>query len=166
MNGDTSNLNRVKVALRDETADRPPCGFWMRLPGVVLDTARLADETPASCIRYELDFVKSMPNGLCYLKHRGWERESEEVERGGAGKMTPPAIRSAGERARLEPFALVARPFSRESEHLDRLVARLGPDVPVLSTVFSPLTTASKPSARRRAQPADGSTCFTCIART
>ena len=55
---------RVAAALRCETVDRPPYGFWTHLPGIDLDPQRLARETAAFASRYDLDFVKSMPNGL------------------------------------------------------------------------------------------------------
>jgi len=66
-----NNLERVEAALRREAVDRPPYGFWTHLPGIDLDPQRLAEETAAFAARYDLDFVKSMPNGLYCVEDWG-----------------------------------------------------------------------------------------------
>jgi len=57
-------MQRINAALRGDAPDRPPYGFWTHLPGIDLDASRLARETAAFSERYDLDFIKTMPNGL------------------------------------------------------------------------------------------------------
>ncbi|MFO1323439.1 MAG: uroporphyrinogen decarboxylase family protein [Burkholderiales bacterium] len=135
---------RVRSALRGEAPDRPPYGFWTHLPGIDLDPERLAQATAAFCARYDLDFVKSMPNGLYCVEDWGAVCDYSEIERGGVAKVVVPAVKTAGDWTRLRRADVFSGSFGRELAHLRRLKERVGPDVPVLATVFSPLTIAAK----------------------
>lgn len=137
-------LDRVKAALRSDACDRPPYGFWTHLPGIDLDPRRLADETVAFSARYDLDFIKSMPNGLYCVEDWGCVCDYGEIERGGVAKVIQPAVASANDWARLDRVDVTRGSFGRELSHLARLVERAGRQVPVLATVFSPLTIAAK----------------------
>lgn len=137
-------LERVRAALRCDTLDRPPYGFWTHLPKIDLDPARLAEETAAFCARYDLDFVKSMPNGLYPVEDWGSVCDYSEIERGGVAKVVRPAIAAVEDWDRLGRVDVTRGAFGRELDHLAQLVRRVGPGVPVLATVFSPLTAAAK----------------------
>ena len=114
------------------------------MPGIDLDPQRLAEETAAFAARYDLDFVKSMPNGLYCVEDWGCVCDYGDIPRGGVAKVVEPAVRSADDWDRLERVDVTRGAFGRELEHLARLVQRVGPRVPVLATVFSPLTIAGK----------------------
>ena len=135
---------RVRAALRGEALDRPPYGFWTHLPGIDLDPERLAQATAAFCSRYDFDFVKSMPNGLYCVEDWGAACDYSEIERGGVAKVVKPAVRSTADWANLQRVDVHRGSFGRELLHLRRLISLLGPDIPVLATVFSPLTIAAK----------------------
>src|SRR6185503_1475834 len=83
---------RVRAALRGEVLDRPPYGFWTHLPGIDLDPQRLAEESAAFCARYDLDFLKSMPNGLYCVEDWGCVCDYSEIPRGGVAKVVKPAV--------------------------------------------------------------------------
>lgn len=138
-----NKLERVLAALRGEATDRPPYGFWTHLPGIDLDPEQLASATAAFCRRYDQDFVKSMPNGLYCVEDWGAVCDYREIERGGIAKVVEPAVRSPADWAALAPVDVHRGSFGRELDHLRRLVALVRP-VPVLATVFSPLTIAAK----------------------
>lgn len=137
-------LERVKAALRGEAPDRPPYAFWTHLPGIDLDPDRLAEETAAFCARYELDFVKSMPNGLYCIEDWGGACDYSGIERGGVAKVVRPAVESEQQWDALQRLDVTRGALGRELSHLAQLVRRVGRAVPVLATVFSPLTTAAK----------------------
>lgn len=137
-------LERVAAALRGKATDRPPYSLWTHLPGIDLDPERLAEETAAFCARYKLDFVKAMPNGLYAVEDWGCECDFGEVERGGIARVLRPAVRAAADWPALGRLDVARGAYGRELSHLARLVARVGPRVPVLATVFSPLTVAAK----------------------
>jgi uroporphyrinogen decarboxylase len=139
-----TKIERVRAALRGEPLDRPPYGFWTHLPGIDLDPERLAAETASFSVRYDLDFVKSMPNGLYCVEDWGALCDYSEIERGGVAKVTRPAITAGADWERLQRVDIQRGSFAREIAHLRRLTGLVGPKVPVLATVFSPLTIAAK----------------------
>lgn len=137
-------IDRVRAALEGAELNRPPYGFWTHMPGIDLDPERLAAETAAFAARYDLDFVKSMSNGLYCVEDWGAKCDFSEIERGGVARVVVSAVGAAGDWAQLGDVDVEAGAFGRELRHFARLVELVGPEVPVLATVFSPLTIASK----------------------
>ena len=139
-----TKLERVKAALRGLAIDRPPYGFWTHLPGIDLDPPRLVDATAAFAQRFDMDFIKSMPNGLYCVEDWGCACDYSDIERGGVAKVVQPAVRSVADWDLLARVDVRQGAFGRELDHLAALVQRVGPGTPVLATVFSPLTIAGK----------------------
>lgn len=137
-------LDRVKAALACAAVDRPPYGFWTHLPGIDLDPQRLAQETAVFAGRYDLDFIKSMPNGLYCVEDWGCVCDYSDIARGGVAKVLEAAVNVEGDWDRLERVDVTTGSFGRELEHLAGLVELVGPGIPVLATAFSPLTIAGK----------------------
>jgi uroporphyrinogen decarboxylase len=137
-------LERVKAALNGFAVDRPPYSFWTHLPGIDLDPQRLAEETTAFQQRYDLDFVKAMSNGLYCVEDWGCVCDYSEIESGGVAKVVRPAVSTIADWSVIASLDVTRGSFGRELEHLARLVEGVGPSVPVLATVFSPLTIAGK----------------------
>jgi uroporphyrinogen decarboxylase len=135
---------RVRAALRGEPLDRPPYSFWTHLPGVDLDWRRIADETAAFQRRFDLDFVKSMPNGFYCIEDWGAQLDFSGIAAGGTGRVTASPIAAAEDWKSLAHLDVASGAYGRELDHLQRLVGHLGASVPVLATVFSPLTIAAK----------------------
>jgi uroporphyrinogen decarboxylase len=134
----------VRAALRGEAPDRPPYSFWTHLPGIDLDPVRLADESAAFQARYDLDFVKAMSNGLYPVEDWGCVCDYGDIARGGVAKVVKPAVVTEEDWTRLQGLDVTRDSYGRELEHLRRLVGHVGPRIPVLATVFSPLTIAGK----------------------
>lgn len=139
-----NKIERVRAALAGDAVDRLPYGFWTHLPGIDLDPERLAAATAVFARRHDLDFVKSMSNGLYCVEDWGCVCDYSEIERGGVARVTLPAIREAADWLRLTEVDVGVGAFGRELRHFAGLAALVGPDVPVLATVFSPLTIAGK----------------------
>lgn len=139
-----TKLERVHAALAGEAVDRPPYSFWTHLPHVDLDPLRLAEESAAFQARFDLDFVKSMSNGLYCVEDWGTQCDYSEIARGGVARFTRAAVTHIDEWRALSPVDVRLGAYGRELQHLEALVKRVGPTVPVLATVFSPLTIAAK----------------------
>jgi uroporphyrinogen decarboxylase len=139
-----NKVDRVRAALAGAAVDRPPYSFWTHLPGIDLDPSRLADATAAFATRYDIDFVKSMPNGLYVVEDWGATTDYSDINRGGVARVVRPAVASADDWTRLASVDVTQGAFGRELAHLARLTRLLGDGVPVLATVFSPLTIAAK----------------------
>ena len=135
---------RIQAALRGDAVDRPPYSFWTHLPGIDLDPRRLAEESAAFAKRFDLDVLKSMPNGLYCVEDWGCVCDYSDIAKGGVAKVVVPAVTSQSDWAKLEHVDVSRGSFGRELEHLGRLVELVGPAMPVLATVFSPLTIAAK----------------------
>jgi uroporphyrinogen decarboxylase len=135
---------RVRAALANEAVDRPPYSLWTHLPGIDLDPLRLAEETAGFQARFELDFVKSMPNGLYCVEDWGTQCDYSAISRGGVARVTRAAVTDINDWRTLAPVGIRAGAYGRELRHLEALVKHVGPEVPVLATVFSPLTIAAK----------------------
>ena len=139
-----TRIDRVKAALQCADVDRPPYSFWTHLPGIDLDPGRLAAESAAFATRYDVDFVKSMPNGLYCVEDWGCVCDYGDIERGGVARVIKGAVSSEADWQALQRLDVSLGAYGRELEHLSQLVERVGPEVPVLATAFSPLTIASK----------------------
>jgi uroporphyrinogen decarboxylase len=137
-------IERVRAALQREALQRPPFSFWTHMPGIDLDPVRLADETAAFQARYDIDFVKAMPNGLYCVEDWGVECDYSGIARGGTANVVRAAISAIDDWVRIERVSVLAGAYGRELEHLARLVGLVGAQVPVLATVFSPMTIAAK----------------------
>jgi len=137
-------IDRVEAALRGDGVDRPPYAFWTHLPGIDLDPEALARATADFAARHDLDFIKSMPNGLYCVEDWGAATDYSEIARGGVAKVTRPAVDTANDWKTLARIDVTRGAYGRELSHLAQLARRVGPDVPVLATVFSPLTVAAK----------------------
>jgi uroporphyrinogen decarboxylase len=137
-------LERVATALRGEEPDRPPYSFWTHLPGLDLEPERLAEATASFCARYDLDFVKTMPNGMYAVEDWGCVCDYHDVPQGGVARVVQPAITTIDDWNRLEPIDVTTGSYGRELDHFALVVKLVGPSIPVLATVFSPLTIAAK----------------------
>ncbi|MCG8510077.1 MAG: hypothetical protein MI741_12690 [Rhodospirillales bacterium] len=142
-------IDRVRAALRGDALDRPPYGFWTHMPGIDLDPDRLAEETANFCRRFDMDFIKSMPNGLYCVEDWGCECDYGEIAVGGVARVTRFAANQPADWAGLRDLDVTEGAFGRELRHLGSLVSAVGQDTPVLATVFSPVTIAQKMSGGR-----------------
>lgn len=137
----------VRATLAGAATPRPPYGFWTHYPGTDLDPDAIARETVAFARAIRQDFVKAMPNGLYATEDWGVRPDFSEIAGGGAAKVAATPITTPQDWARIRRLDPEAGALGRELRHLALLVGALGPDVPVLATVFSPVTTARKLSA-------------------
>lgn len=139
---------RVDAALRGEAVDRPPVSIWRHFPNQDQSAADLAAITRAWQETYQLDFIKLMPPGDYATIDWGAKSEYQGAP-GGTRETTLYPIDTAADWAKIAPVPVDAG-FNAEVVGACALVRdAVGPDVPVLQTIFSPLTIASKMSAGR-----------------
>jgi uroporphyrinogen decarboxylase len=136
----------VRRTLAGEATPRPPYGFWTHYPETDLDPEAIARETAAFARATRQDFIKSMPNGLYAVEDWGVRADYSEIAGGGAAKVAATPIKAPEDWARIKRLDPETGTLGRELKHLSLLVQAMGPDVPVLATVFSPVTTAKKVS--------------------
>ncbi len=134
---------RMAAAIAFQAVDRIPASFWGHFPSDPHRAKDLATETIAFQREFDWDFVKMMPSGM-YLPEALGCTVSPASGPIAANGLAESVIK------RPEDWAALPVLDPREgwlAEHLRsiQLVREgVGPDVPVLETLFSPLTIAHK----------------------
>lgn len=138
-----SHRERIENALQGKETDRLPFGFWWHFPNRDRAPRRLAELTLELQRRLDLDFIKFSPYGLYSVVDWGVTLDMK------GGIKTPPVqagfpIQKPGDWRKLKPFN------PDEGEYLIVLEAQrialsgLEEEVPLIQTVFSPLTSCLK----------------------
>lgn len=133
--------DRVRAALALEPLDRPPAAWWGHTYRREWSASDLAAATVDRQRAFGWDLVKLQPRASCFAEAFGSEyRPSEDA---GAGPvLVRPAVAAAEDWARLPAADGETPALGDQVEALRMVVDRVGPSVPVIQTVFSPLTVA------------------------
>ncbi len=138
---------RIHAVLGGQPADRIPVSFWWHYPHLDHDPDRLAEAILRDHREYDLDFVKMMPSGMYGVEDWGCEVSEPNPDLGFKRLLSGP-IRSLQDWRRITPHRPEAGARGRELRCLERVCEGLGPETPVLQTVFGPLTSAAKLAGR------------------
>jgi uroporphyrinogen decarboxylase len=145
----SEKTERARRVLAGDLVEPVPYSVWTHFPGIDLDADRLADATIRFYRELDLDFVKSMANGMFSVQDFGCEVDFSAIPAGGVATATRLAIDAAADWERLAEPDIGGGALARELRSLGIVLASIGAEVPVLATVFSPLTTAWKLSGAR-----------------
>lgn len=128
---------RVEAALRLDLADRPPVGAWGHTYKEEWSPDALAATTVERARRFGWDFVKFQPRASCFAEAFG-----SEYRPAGHKLRAPVLIKEAVPDLKAWcTLELVNRKALEDQVESIAIVARkLGRDVPVIQTVFSPIT--------------------------
>jgi uroporphyrinogen decarboxylase len=132
---------RVRVALSLERPDRPPAGWWGHAYREEWSARELAEVTVARQRAFEMDFVKLQPRACCFAEAFGSEYRPSG-EDGVGPVLVRSAVTSSQDWPQLPSVDAGAPALRDQVDALAMVVDRLGPTVPVIQTVFSPLTVA------------------------
>jgi uroporphyrinogen decarboxylase len=132
---------RVRAALSLEMPDRPPAAWWGHTYREEWSPRDLASVTVARQREYGWDFVKLQPRACCFAQAFGREYQASEDFRTAPVPVSPP-VRSPAEWVRLPSADATAPSLHDQVEAIRMIVGELGPMIPVIQTVFSPLTVA------------------------
>ena len=137
----TTHRERIQAAIKGEMIDRPPVALWRHFP--VDDQA---PETLANAIlhfqsNYDFDLVKVTPASSFSVKDWGvddeWVGDTE-----GTRRYTQRVINDARDWESLPLLEPSAPHLAGQLACLRLIRAQLGPDTPLLQTIFSPLAQA------------------------
>jgi uroporphyrinogen decarboxylase len=134
---------RVLGALAGEELDHPPISIWRHFPEQDQTAQDLAASTLRWQARFQFDFIKLMPPGD--YPTIDWGATSEYRGAPGGTRMTTRyPVRAPEDWRRTAPDSVLSG-FNAHVINACQLVREgVGPDVPILQTVFSPLTIAHK----------------------
>ncbi len=132
---------RVLAAVHGERPDRIPVSFWRHWPKVDQTAEGLAKAVAAWQSTYDFDLVKVTPTSGYCIEDWG-ARFVDRGNREGTRDYVQRPIKQARDWESLWPLDLKSGVLGRELQALRLIRAKVGPDVFVLQTLFSPLTLA------------------------
>ncbi len=145
----TTHRERLIACLHGEPIDRLPVSLWRHFPVDDQDPQSLAAAHLAFQRTYDFDFVKVTPASSFCLKDWGvedaWEGDSE-----GTRRYTRAVIDAPSDWEQLPPLTAASPHLAAQLDCLRRIRTELGPDTPILQTIFSPLAQAKHLSGEDR----------------
>ena len=137
-----SHRERIEKAVALEETDRLPFGFWWHFPNQDRAPRRLAQLSLELQQKLDLDFIKISPYGLYSVVDWGVILDVQ-------GGKHPPVqaeypIKRSGDWRKLRPWRGTEGEYLIALEAQRIALAEMQEHVPLIQTVFSPLTTALK----------------------
>ncbi len=136
-------MERVQAALAGKSVDRPPVSVWMHYPDVDQDALALAHTQVAFQQKYDLDFIKLMPFGLYSAQDWGC-RVQFFCDRTRPPIVLKNGIANSQEWKNVQPLPAHFGNWGQQLQLADYTVQLTQGKIPVIQTIFSPLTTAYK----------------------
>ena len=130
---------RVEAALSMRVGDRPPVGAWGHTYREEWSPTELANITVERARKFGWDFVKFQPRASTFAEAFG------SVYRYSGHRLKGPVLERAAVPdvdAWRDVRVVNPKAFDDQVESIGTVARELGPDVPVIQTVFSPLTVA------------------------
>lgn len=137
----TTHRERMETCLAGQNPDRPPVALWRHFPVDDQSPQMLATAVLHWQKTFDWDFVKVTPSASYAVRDWGvddqWQGDSE-----GTRRFTHRAIYSIDDWANLGVLDADSPSLSAQLNCLAILRSQLGPDVPLVQTIFSPLSQA------------------------
>jgi uroporphyrinogen decarboxylase len=138
-----THWERIRAVLRGEKPDRPPISLWRHWP-VKDETAEGLAEVMLNWQKeYDFDLVKFMPTGTYGIEDWG-ARTTYVPNDHGVRTVTQYGITDPAEWPTLNQLDVTCGYLGRQVDAIRLAAGDLETSVPILQTVFSPLTTARK----------------------
>lgn len=140
---------RLEAVIAAEIADRAPVALWRHFPVDDQDPLALAAATGAFQDRYDFDFIKVTPSSSFCLRDWGvqdeWGGSTE-----GTRAYTRRVIHEPGDWEALEPLQPSAPFLKAQLDCLRALRQRYDERVPIIQTIFNPLSQAKNLAGSER----------------
>lgn len=134
---------RLNAAIAGEQPDRPPVALWRHFPEQDQTAEDLAAVTLDWQTRFGFDLVKFMPPGDYPIIDWGGETVYEGARSGTRTTKRYP-VPEISAWSRLQPIDVHSGFNGVVLQAVEKTRKRLDPEVPLLQTIFSPLTVAMK----------------------
>jgi uroporphyrinogen decarboxylase len=145
----TSKKERIEAAIRGEIADRAPVALWRHFPVDDQDPGKLADAVACFQECFDFDFVKVTPASSFCLKDWGVEDEWHGSTEG-TREYTKRVIETPDDWVSLPRLDPESGHLADQLRCLTLLRERLGDDIPIIQTIFNPLSQAKNLSGQPR----------------
>lgn len=145
-----NKIEKIKKVLQGEAINEVPFSFWTHFPEVDIYPEKIAKATYDFYKKYDLDFIKTMNNGMYAVEDYGCIVDHSEVSNGGVSKVVSTPINQYEDWKDLPVLDFEnASTLHREITYLKKLQELIEGEVPIVVTIFSPLTIADKLSKGR-----------------
>jgi uroporphyrinogen decarboxylase len=134
---------RIEAAMRGDATDRPPMTLWRHFPDEDQYVDKLVARTLAWQNRWDFDLIKFMPCNSYGVHDWGVETAYRGAPHG-ARETVQPAVVRTDDWLRIRDLDVRQGSYGQQNEALRAVAKALGGTVPILQTVFSPLSTARK----------------------
>lgn len=135
----------IKAVLAGKQPAVVPYTMWSHMPQFDRDPVAITEKTYSFYKEYDIDLVKTMNNGMYSVEDFGCEIDYSEVIKGGVAKIIKTPINTGTDWKKIQEVSIEQGALKREQQYLALLLEKLkGENVPVVFTVFSPVTTADK----------------------
>jgi uroporphyrinogen decarboxylase len=132
-----SKAERVRRTLAGAAVDRPPLSFWAHNFARENSAEALAEETVRQFRRHDWDFIKIQSRASCFAE--GWgNRYRVSTERATSPVLLEWPVHSAADLGKIHPLDPATGPLGEQLDALRMIRRDVGPDVPLLMTVFAP----------------------------
>ena len=129
---------RVMAALRGEPVDRVPLAFWLHNFATENSAKGLTEETLRLHQRFDWDFLKPQSRAQCFAEMWGLTY-TPSTEQARPYTVTRTPIEDAAGLAALRPADPTTGALGEQLEALRLIRAAVGPELPIVWTIFSPL---------------------------
>jgi uroporphyrinogen decarboxylase len=136
-----THRQRVESCLAGETVDRTPVALWRHFPVDDQSPGSLAAATVDFQQSFEFDFVKVTPSSSFAIRDWGAADEWRGAPEG-TRDYTRRVIQRPADWERLQVLDPRRGILAEQLECLRLIVSELGPEVPAIQTIFSPLSQA------------------------
>jgi uroporphyrinogen decarboxylase len=133
-----TNRERVLAALRGEPVDRVPLAFWLHDFAAENDVGTFVAESLRLARTFGWDYLKPQSRAQCFAEAWGL-KYAPSGSRAVPYTRTHAPCTGAGDLKRLQPADPAAGALGEQLEALRRIRAGVGPDTPIIWTVFSPM---------------------------
>lgn len=131
---------RIRALTEGGRIDRTPVGGWYHMPLVDKNVTDFTRMLIASTDFNHWDFIKIMTNGNYYTEAFGGKIQPSTVATQWCGKIEKYPIESAEDAAKLPVLDVDNPVFDRELKVLKNLKRHYGDSIPLIATIFNPLT--------------------------
>ncbi len=136
-----THRDRIEASLSGQILDRPPVALWRHFPVDDQTSLGLADAALAFQKSFDFDLVKYMPPSSYCLQDWG-ARDEWHGDIDGVRDYTKRVIHHPDDWAKLKVLNPNKGRLGELLESLKIIVRELGPETPVIHTIFNPLSQA------------------------
>ncbi len=136
-----SKRERLAAAIKGQEVDRAPVALWRHFPVDELDPEQLAQSVAAFQQQYDWDFIKLTPSSSYSVADWGVSIQYEGHPEGTSRRIQHP-VSTLEDWGALQPLNPRTGAMGAQLVCIRRLRELVGPDVPIIETVFNPFSQA------------------------